>query len=62
MPGKGAYQWDSYEQVLEKVRHAACGLCNKIGEGRDENFNLTELDNIGIYSSNRPEVSLKGNK
>lgn len=55
-PGKGSYIWSSYSQVLEKVGQIGSGLYYKIGDIRDENFNLSQLKNIGIYSSNRPEV------
>ena len=56
-PGKGPYKWLTYEEVLDKVKLTGCSLFHKIGDNRDENNNLKDLNNIGIYSSNRSEVS-----
>ena len=49
-PGKGAYEWITYDDVTKLVEKLGAGL---IAKGI-ESSNLTS---IGIYSANRSEVS-----
>ena len=52
-PGKGQYRWLKYSEVLDRVRCAGSGVVNKGIPGSNQT-------NIGIYSSNRPEVCSLG--
>lgn len=50
-PGTGKYKWIKYSEVMERIRFIGSGLLNK----GIESSNSTR---IGIYSSNRTEVTL----